>query len=297
LDKLGCAKVGVDVLSKLKPVSKNETCKALQDGGLVNLSAFGCAQVEASVLADGSQSSGSKDGTCSAKKICSVIQKGALNADAFGCFNFDFDFFHLGGLHFDGGNSKRGPPNHHPQKPAPTDGTCGTPDTAGSAGTAGTPGSVGTPGSAGTIGSPGITGTPGSPTKPGAAGTPGKNGTAGTPGVDGRPGTKGTPGHHGGPAPGGPGAGGHAGAPGAPGTPGAYGGAGASGSAGSAGAAGATGAAGDAGAPTSNAPPAGHGAPAKPTSCNAQTCEVLQKGGLANLNLVGCGKASAHAGP
>ncbi|CAD6938648.1 unnamed protein product, partial [Tilletia laevis] len=119
---------------------------------------FGCAQVEASVLADGSQSSGSKDGTCSAKKICSVIQKGALNADAFGCFNFDFDFFHLGGLHFDGGNSKRKAPHHPHHNPTP-------------------------------------------------------------------------------------------------------------------------------------------GTPGKPTSCNAQTCEVLQKGGLANLNLVGCGKASAHAGP
>ncbi|CAD6979007.1 unnamed protein product, partial [Tilletia controversa] len=43
LDKLGCAKVSADVLSKTKPIAKSETCKALQDGGLINLDALGCA--------------------------------------------------------------------------------------------------------------------------------------------------------------------------------------------------------------------------------------------------------------
>ncbi|KAE8194924.1 hypothetical protein A4X06_0g3781 [Tilletia controversa] len=103
LDKLGCAKVSADVLSKTKPIAKSETCKALQDGGLINLDALGCAKVEANVLADGT----TKSASCSAKKLCTVMQKGLLNVDLLGCTNVDLDVLGLAGVHLDGGHGKR----------------------------------------------------------------------------------------------------------------------------------------------------------------------------------------------
>ncbi|KAL9939905.1 hypothetical protein V8E36_001722 [Tilletia maclaganii] len=101
LDRHGCG--DVQPMGPIRPEAKDDVCSALHHGGLTNISSLGCTQhfYAVETYRDG-KNGGAQFATrahrcaappkCSSSKLCSIMQKGMMNANLMGCQDDDYDF-------------------------------------------------------------------------------------------------------------------------------------------------------------------------------------------------------------